>query len=422
MRAFDFMLTASLVGLSFAQSLTGNRVLFLTDAGFSQEKYSIFYSLLKGRGYEIKLEKATEAELSIIRSDERLYDHIIFFSPETKVKSKSLAESNILEFIGLGGNIMMVADSKVHNATDAPNSWEHIIAHPKASKFISASTSSGRPIVFEGIAHSISNTQPQIASLLQPSPTAYSSLQSAFGNPGLYGTEISLVSAHQSRNNARFTVFGSTEMFSDKFLTAPVAEKLLKGGQKSHDVSGNQAFIEDLIKWTFQEAGVIKSTGFFHSKVGESERPANYRIKDEIVYSINLTEYRDGKWVAFKADDVQLEVTMLDPHIRATLPVVSSVTDKAGNELATYRLKLTLPDVYGVFTFRVNYRREGLSGILVEDVIPIHPFRHNEFPRFLLQAFPYYASTFSMSAGFILFSTIWLYNRDTGVLAKNKKA
>ncbi|KAI0232738.1 oligosaccharyl transferase glycoprotein complex, beta subunit [Massospora cicadina] len=436
MRAASFFLAATLAGLGLALSSTGNRVLFLVDGAFSKEKYSTVYELLEGRGYEIKLEKATASDLSVARMDERLYDHLILFSPQSKVcwawgDVMMVANPTVSDYyrrVGAQFGITfeeagsVVLDPINNNATEAHNAWEYVVAHPETSNFISSRAASGGPILFQGIAHSISNTNPQITSLLKPSSSAYSSLQSSFGTPGLYGSEISLVSAHQSRNNARFTVFGSTEMFSDKFILSPVTERLAEGGQKTYTLTGNGNFIEDLVKWTFQEVGVIKSTGFSHYKVGESVRPANYRIRDEMIYSINLTEYRDGKWVAFEADDVQLEVTMLDPYIRATLLVNSSVVDALGNEVTNYQIKLTLPDVYGVFTFRVNYRRDGLSGILVEDVIPIHPFKHNEFPRFLLPAYPYYAATISMSAGFLVFSVIWLYNKDSGVLAKDKKA
>lgn len=448
MKVASCLLVTALAGLSLAHSLTGNRLLFLIDDAFAKEKYSTFYSLLEGRGYDIKLEKATASELRVTRMGERLYDHLILFSPQSKVNSKAYIEA-LLEFVGLGGNAMLVANPTIsdfykragaqfgitfeetgsvvldpfnNNATETENSWEYVVVHPKPSNFLSARVDSAGPIIFRGIAHAISNTNPQITSLLKPSSLAYTFLQSSFGTPGLYGSEISLVSAHQSRNNARFTVFGSTEMFSDKFFSSPVTERLAEGRQKSYALTGNGNFIEDLVKWTFQETGVIKSTGFSHHKLGETERPANYRIRDEIIYSINFTQYRDGKWVGYEADDVQLEVTMLDPYIRATLPVNSSVVDALGNELTNYQIQLTLPDVYGVFTFRVNYRRDGLSGVLVEDVIPIHPFKHNEFPRFLLPAYPYYAATMSMSVGFLVFSAIWLYNKDSGVLAKDKKA
>lgn len=42
--------------------------------------------------------------------------------------------------------------------------------------------------------------------------------------------------------------------------------------------------------------------------------------------------------------------------------------------------------------------------------VPVRPFRHNEYERFVPAAYPYYASAFSMLAGFILFGFVFLYN------------
>ena len=36
------------------------------------------------------------------------------------------------------------------------------------------------------------------------------------------------------------------------------------------------------------------------------------------------------------------------------------------------------------------------------------PFRHDEYPRFILGAYPFYASTFSVSAAFLVFCALWV--------------
>jgi oligosaccharyltransferase complex subunit beta len=95
---------------------------------------------------------------------------------------------------------------------------------------------------------------------------------------------------------------------------------------------------------------------------------------------------------------------MLDPYIRTTLKQAAVDAEPFGR----FEANLHLPDVYGVFTFKVNYKRSGLSYILAEDQVSIRPFRHNEYPRFLTAAYPYYASTGSMIVGFLLFSAVWL--------------
>jgi hypothetical protein len=51
-------------------------------------------------------------------------------------------------------------------------------------------------------------------------------------------------------------------------------------------------------------------------------------------------------------EDLQLEFTMLDPHIRTALP---PVPDSPGEYSVTFRA----PDRHGVFKFVINYKRRG---------------------------------------------------------------
>lgn len=111
---------------------------------------------------------------------------------------------------------------------------------------------------------------------------------------------------------------------------------------------------------------------------------------------------------------------MLDPYIRTTLKQVPVQSGSFGR----FEANLRLPDRYGVFTFKVNYKRSGLTYILAEDQVSIRPLRHNEYPRFLTAAYPYYASTGSMIVGFLVFSAIWLstWGGKTSIKATKAKA
>lgn len=109
---------------------------------------------------------------------------------------------------------------------------------------------------------------------------------------------------------------------------------------------------------------------------------------------------------------------MLDPYVRTTLQEVRVAPE---HHYARYKAHIKLPDVYGVFTFKVNYKRPGLTYLNVEDVVAIRPFRHDEYPRFLSAAYPYYVSVASMSIGFLVFSGIWLSTWGTREEAKLKQ-
>jgi len=127
-----------------------------------------------------------------------------------------------------------------------------------------------------------------------------------------------------------------------------------------------------------------------------------YRIKDEIVYSMVVEIYDEGQWKPFVADDMQMEFVMLDPYIRKTM-VVDPRTGK-------YVANFTAPDDYGVFKFRVLYRRVGYSVLHAETHVSIRPFKHNEYERFIPTAYPYYGSAFSVMTGFFIFSFLFLFS------------
>lgn len=43
--------------------------------------------------------------------------------------------------------------------------------------------------------------------------------------------------------------------------------------------------------------------------------------------------------------------------------------------------------------------------------VPVRPFKHNEYERFLLCAYPYYASAFSTMVAFFLMGFFYLYHK-----------
>ncbi len=248
-------------------------------------------------------------------------------------------------------------------------------------------------------------------------PTSYSANpdKDITNHPENAGTDTLLVSAFQARNNARVIVSGSIELFSNEFFNS-------KG-------SGNKVFCEELTKWGFGKSGVLRFRDIVHHKVDgtppdvilhEKERPdlpqtlfpdpeitrnsLVYRIKDEIVYKMIVEEFKDGSWKPFAANDMQMEFVMLDPYVRKNM-----IADKqTGEHTATF----IAPDNYGIFKFRVLYRRLGYSVLHAETQVSIRPFKHNEYERFIPTAFPYYASIFSMVFGFLVFSLFFLFSSE----------
>lgn len=103
--------------------------------------------------------------------------------------------------------------------------------------------------------------------------------------------------------------------------------------------SGNKELVTALSKWVFKEKGVIRAKSVTHHLVGEKNPPQAYTVTDMAVriwwpryqnlfiitwlafqeYVIEIEELKDGQWVAYRADDVQMEFVRIDPFVRTTL-------------------------------------------------------------------------------------------------------
>jgi len=109
-----------------------------------------------------------------------------------------------------------------------------------------------------------------------------------------------------------------------------------------------------------------------------------------------------NKWVSYIADDLSLEFVMLDPYYRIPLKYDS----KEGQYVAEFKI----PDKHGVFQFKVIYRKPGYTFLEAATKIPVRPFKHNEYERYLFEAFPYYVSVFGTLVGFYVFLVYFLYD------------
>jgi oligosaccharyltransferase complex subunit beta len=202
--------------------------------------------------------------------------------------------------------------------------------------------------------------------------------------------------------DARVVISGSTALFSDKLFNSRVESAT---GDVKADRSGNERFVTELSKWALKERGVLRASNARHHRFAETVEASTYRVTDNVTFEVDIEQWdsETGKWAPFVSNDVQLEFIMLDPYVRQFFKA-----DKKGH----YALDFLLPDQHGVYTFRVDYHKFGYSSIQIESRVPVRPFRHNEYERFIFSAYPYYAGSFSMLAGIIIFSFVFLYHRS----------
>ncbi|VDN60199.1 unnamed protein product [Dracunculus medinensis] len=410
--------------------ISSGRILLLVDNLYIKETHSIFIKSLEDRGHILTIKAADDQTLSLSKYGESLYDHLIIFAPGVDEFGGSINVREIVSFIDNGGNVLITAGNRVGDALRdlaAENGFEFdedgtsvidhlnydvaldegdhttIVAEPSqliAAPLIVGEGKQHAPILFRGAALVTDKSNRLRLELLTASTTAYSfNPQSKIEEyPSAVGKSTILVGALQARNNARVVLTGSLAMFSDTFINANIKKVATTESVKS----GNLYFITELSKWVFMEKGVLRVKSVSHHKINQKSPPREYTIMDEVEYSIEIEELKGGKWVPFKANDVQLEFVRIDPFVRINL--------KENNGKLSARFKL--PDVYGVFKFFVDYRRIGFTHLVDVQQVSVRPLQHTEYERFIRSAYPYYFSVFSMMVGVSLFSCVFLYHKE----------
>ncbi|KAK8558719.1 hypothetical protein V6N13_098359 [Hibiscus sabdariffa] len=409
---------------------TDRRVLVLLDDFAIKSSHSSYFNSLKSRGFDLDFKLADDPKIALQRYGQYLYDALILFCPSVERFGGSIDVAAIINFVDSGHDLVIAADVNASDlirevATECGVDFDEdpsamVIDHTGYSvsetegdhtliasdDFIKSDVILGSkkitaPVLFQGIGHSLNPVNSLVLKVLSASPSAYSANPKSRLStpPSLTGSAISLVSVVQARNNARILISGSLSMFSNRFFRSGVQKA---GSTTKHEKSGNEQFLTELSKWVFHERGHLKAVNVKHYKVGETNEPALYRINDELVYSVEVYEWSGSSWEPYVADDVQVQFYMMSPYVLKTLS-----NDKKG----LYSTSFKVPDVYGVFQFKVEYQKLGYTSLSLAKQIPVRPYRHNEYERFIPTAYPYYGAAFSTMAGFFIFSFVHLYNK-----------
>jgi len=407
-----------------------DRILVLLDTLNTRETHSIFFKTLTERGHKLTFKSADDSNLALIKHGEFLYEHLILFAPSVETLGGSLSVPEIVRFIDEGGNVLLAANSNIgevarelasevgfefddektsvidHLNFDTINDdGKHTTIVAEPTDLIKSDYIVGdrkiNPILFRGVGMISDKDNPLTLAILTASSTAYSHNpeQPIEEYPHATGKATILIGALQARNNARIVLTGSIDLFSDEFLRASVQKY---GSTKKSDSTGNKDLIVALSQWVFKEKGVLRVKSLSHHRAGEKVPPGAYTITDLVEYTIEIEEYKEGKWIPFKAADVQLEFVRIDPFVRTTFK----------QSTGKYTVQFKLPDVYGVFKFLVDYNRIGLTHLYSVTQVSVRPFEHTEYERFIRSAYPYYAAAFSMMVGLVIFSCVFLHFKE----------
>ncbi|MCQ2815810.1 MAG: dolichyl-diphosphooligosaccharide--protein glycosyltransferase subunit [archaeon] len=417
------------------------RTLVLLDDMHRRDLHSMFFDQLYAMGFEVDFRVLDDSNISLTGFGEYLYTNIIIMAPsltDEEVKKTAFSIPEMLKFFDSGHDIMILGDKTTNTYVrklanefgvdfDDYNSLvrDSIVTHSLKDKLnpslvemrndeivvsnnlvkipIITGSVFGKNILYEGIGMDVDPANNYVFPILKGISTMYSSNPSTndyYAN----GERIKLVSAYQGRNNRRVIISGSMNMCSDMFYYLSNTDS----NNSDMTKSPNGKFCQELLNWNFQKTGVLKFENIRHRRKSDGVTLEKYRIKDELEYFIDIYEYDNKKntWKPYLTNDIQVEYNMMNPYFINQLRFIDQ-------SKPTYYVQFKAPEKFGVFKFVIDYKRPGYSYIITETKVPLRPYYHNEYPRFLPCAYPYYLSVFISMFSFILFSVLFIYGKNT---------
>ncbi|KAL5512057.1 WBP1 [Sanghuangporus vaninii] len=420
------------IGMTYAKSATGDSVLVVLEKDLDKKQFSRFFAGLEERGFKLTFREPKAKAPLVIEDDIPQFSHVVFFTPTTKSFPPDLTPQNIVSLLSSGVNMLFTLSPSQTPLTALASEFSLIPTPPNTPLISHFPARDGDdphtiipvsvmqdhpvlspgipPVLFEGVPHAYA-LNPLLVPILRAPPEAFASDSESDsgsdsivdaaekGGEGLWaGSQLGLVTGFQTRDgNGRAVWAGSISLFSD--------DSAKKEGY------GNLRFVQDVAKWVFQETNVLRIEGALHRHADANETdvfPERYKINDQVRYDVNISKWNPdaGEWESYSGlSDLQLEFTMLDPHIRIALPADKCISGRCSG---TYSASFRAPDRHGVFKFVLDYKRRGWTFLHSAITVPVIPPRHDQYPRFLSAAWPYYAGAISTSAGFVLFATLWL--------------
>ncbi|KXJ94186.1 Dolichyl-diphosphooligosaccharide-protein glycosyltransferase 48kDa subunit [Microdochium bolleyi] len=461
MRSLYSLAAVLLAAVANAVSSSGDRLLVILEDVAEKAAYSKFLADLEGRGFDIVYETPKSESLNLFNLGEKSYDHILLLPTKAKGLGPNLTPNVLLDFMNAQGNILvaltsstsastsivsllneldiqlptertgLVVDHFNYDVTSAAEKHNVLLLptpgslRPGVKDMFSPAAPNGELIAFPNSVGQTLGSGALLAPVLRAPSTAYSynpkEENEAIDDLFASGQQLSLVTTMQARNSARFGVIGSAESLTDKWFDA----KVKKVGEKSSVKTLNQEFAKAVSGWVFNEIGVLRVNSIEHhlNEAGASNisNPKIYRIKNDVTYSIDISEFSWGKWLPFtlpESDELQLEFSMLSAFHRLNLAVSDSDEDST-----TYSASFKLPDQHGIFNFLVNYKRPFYSNIEEKNTVSVRHFAHDEWTRsFAISgAWPWLAGILATSTGWLAFCAIWLYSKPVSAAAQGTK-
>lgn len=420
----------------------GNSVLVIGETASVESTHSIILETLRDANRQVTFIASTEKSIPLIADGAYLYDGVILLAPRSTFLSSKLPVSRLIEFVDSGRDLFIASstsysaytekvcealgidlDDKDNIMIDYQRSVELDIETNSTGDWIGAgglaekafgSKINAAEVFFSGSGATFFKDNELVYPLIWGGGSSYGakgkgSVKSLSKVPRVSGEGAVLAAAVSTRSESRGTWFGSFEALSDSVLQASETHK---------------SAMKQLILWSVSEYGILRVFSLKHASIEDGgvkslpidqDGPSEYRVKDVIELEVRIEEW-DGDmndWKGYETEDLQVEFVMLNPWVRTRL-----VNTNPGVFLS----KIQVPDQIGVYKFKVEYVRRGVSALFVEKVVSVRPFLHNEYERFIQMASPYYISCFSMILGAFVLGLVVLYGGDEGWEQVREKA
>lgn len=426
----SFFLVACINQAIAAVGSTGLRALVLYDPVYDDladldsvtpQVKNLLSTLEEEYGYDVVATSYDEEGFSLYIAGEPRFNHLVLLPSSKKAigAKAGLTQHDLMKFVNEEGNVLIVGspDGSLPEGQRVFLNELGIYPSPKNYRLIdnfnnvngkvkltdenldSNSVISSLNLNYNGSVAIIDNNE-LLFPLVRSPKTGYASSgkeKANQDNTWAFGEQGFLAVALQSLNNARVSWVGSTDLL-----------------------------VDDLIQWTFQEKGVLKLQFVEHIKADEPELPDRemYRIKDQVIYTIGISEYKNKKWIPFEQNDVQVSFKMLDPYQRLnmkSLGPASSLENSDVKDTQVYSVNFTIPDHHGMFTFELDYKRHGLSYLVDKRVVAVRHLANDEYKRSwdITNSWLYMASASLVTLSWLVFVVLYIFMRKVDVTKKN---
>ena len=371
----------------------------------------------------------TDETLDLFVAGQVKYLHVVLLPSSRKTMAKkNLNQRTLVEFVEAEGNVLVVGGNALVIPDDvrlflnelgifpSPKGFqlhdyfneEAALVLLSAANFVTPQVlpfvnATGETVLYAGGAALLSNN-PLLLPLVQASETSFTSDDTAAlteDGTWTFGTQGYAACGFQALNNARVAWVGAPSLLGP-----------------------------ELIEWVFQQRGVLKLQYVQHHKAEEPEHLNNstlYRIKDQIIYTVGVSEFKQGEWVPYEAqgdaNQLQLAFKMLDPYQRLNLQPLGPTQSRVDGPVDTtaYFVNFTAPDHHGMFTFELDYQRAGLSYLLDKRIVTVRHLANDEYKRSWLipNAWVYIASAGFVVVMWLVFVINFLYIGNVDYSKKN---